>query len=99
MSLRPKKGRVSLSILGVYTHNNARGAGVEIPSPWQRSDGPWSPKGLKDAAAAAATNLNIYGSNLVIIIPYIVMYVATAVATFMEKHLYNARSQGKARQC
>ena len=32
------------------------------------------------AAAAAATHLNIYGSNLIIIIPYIVMYVAAAAA-------------------
>ena len=42
------------------------------------------------AAAAAATHLNIYGSNPVIIIPYIVMYVTAplpqAAASFMEKH-------------
>ena len=31
-------------------------------------------------AAAAATHLNIYGSNSEIIIPYIVMYVAAAAA-------------------
>ena len=42
--------------------------------------GPFPYARQRRAAAATATHLNIYGSNPVIIIPYIVMYVAAAAA-------------------
>ena len=53
------------------------------------SKGPFPYARQQRAAAAAATHLNIglYGSNPVIIIPYIVMYVAAAAAVHMEKVL------------
>ena len=69
MSPQPLPHAAAASIEKHLKSNNKKHGGTKIPYTWQ-----WR------AAAAAATHLNIYGSNLEIIIPYIVMYVAAAAA-------------------